>query len=352
MIYKKKGSDFWYYKFKYNGRQVNLSTKQRDKQTALQLENAHRTRLAKGEADLATGDALTLKQFGVDFVKHVQTASAATPSTVNFYTRMFAKLLTFPTMANCRLDRIDENLVEQYTQHRRSTPAQRGDDTMSPAAVNRELATLRKALHLAKRWKKIRGVPKITMLKGEVVREYVLSKDLEQTYLEACPDPLRDAGALMLETGLRDGEALNLKWSDVVLEPGAGKKLGYVQIRKGKGKNAKRSVSLTERANRILSERKQNAVNDLVFPGDSLKKPFRVDSLGHQHKRVREALDLPEEFVPHSLRHTALTRLGEAGADAFTIMKIAGHSSITVSQRYVHPSNDAMEAAFQKLRCA
>lgn len=44
-----------------------------------------------------------------------------------------------------------------------------------------------------------------------------------------------------------------------------------------------------------------------------------------------------------------LTRLGEAGADAFTIMKIAGHSSVTVSQRYVHPTPEAVERAFQRL---
>jgi hypothetical protein len=44
-----------------------------------------------------------------------------------------------------------------------------------------------------------------------------------------------------------------------------------------------------------------------------------------------------------------LTRLGEAGADAFTIMKIAGHSSVTVSQRYVHPSPDSLERAFERL---
>jgi hypothetical protein len=44
-----------------------------------------------------------------------------------------------------------------------------------------------------------------------------------------------------------------------------------------------------------------------------------------------------------------LTRLGEAGADAFTIMKIAGHSSVTVSQRYVHPTPEGMDRAFDRL---
>lgn len=44
-----------------------------------------------------------------------------------------------------------------------------------------------------------------------------------------------------------------------------------------------------------------------------------------------------------------LTRLGEAGADAFTIMRIAGHSSVTVSQRYVHPTPEGLERAFERL---
>jgi site-specific recombinase XerD len=37
-----------------------------------------------------------------------------------------------------------------------------------------------------------------------------------------------------------------------------------------------------------------------------------------------------------SLRHTILTRLGEVGADAFTLVKIKGYGGVTVSQRYVH----------------
>ncbi len=51
----------------------------------------------------------------------------------------------------------------------------------------------------------------------------------------------------------------------------------------------------------------------------------------------------------HSLRHNMQTRLGLLGLEAFTIMKIAGHSSITVSQRYVHPSPESVERAFEKL---
>ena len=37
------------------------------------------------------------------------------------------------------------------------------------------------------------------------------------------------------------------------------------------------------------------------------------------------------------------------GADAFTIMKLMGHSTVTVSQRYVHPSPEAMESAVTRM---
>ncbi|MGB9084488.1 MAG: tyrosine-type recombinase/integrase, partial [Terriglobales bacterium] len=43
----------------------------------------------------------------------------------------------------------------------------------------------------------------------------------------------------------------------------------------------------------------------------------------------------------------ALTQLAEAGCDVFTLARIAGHSSITITQRYVHPQADAIERAFQ-----
>src|SRR5207244_2474738 len=75
-------------------------------------------------------------------------------------------------------------------------------------------------------------------------------------------------------------------------------------------------------------------------------------AINHAHERVRDLLEMPSEFVPHSFRHSFGTRLGEAGADAFTIMRIMGHSSITVSQRYVHPTSATMENAIMGLERA
>jgi hypothetical protein len=54
--------------------------------------------------------------------------------------------------------------------------------------------------------------------------------------------------------------------------------------------------------------------------------------------------------VPHTLRHTSLTRLGEAAhGDVFALAKIAGHSSITITQRYVHPQAEAINRVFAAL---
>ena len=55
-------------------------------------------------------------------------------------------------------------------------------------------------------------------------------------------------------------------------------------------------------------------------------------------------------FVLYALRHTFLTRLGEAGSDAWTLARIAGHFSISMSARYLHPSQDAVMNIFSRLR--
>jgi len=54
-------------------------------------------------------------------------------------------------------------------------------------------------------------------------------------------------------------------------------------------------------------------------------------------------------FVLYSLRHTFLTCLGQSGCDVWTVARIAGHSSISISARYVHPLKDAVLAAVERL---
>ena len=146
---------------------------------------------------------------------------------------------------------------------------------------------------------------------------------------------------------MRLGEALALKWTDIELDAANGKKLGYLFVREGKSKNARRHVSLTSRAQEMLVNRSLESKSEYVFANDR-GKPYLVTSLDHLHKKLRDDLQLPNDCVIHSLRHTFLTRFGEAGADAFTIKKVAGHSSVTISERYIHPTPEGQERAFER----
>lgn len=102
---------------------------------------------------------------------------------------------------------------------------------MSTVSVNRELATPRRLLHPAHGWKHVNRVPRIGLLRGEKMREFVLGFPQEELYLDAAPQPLQDVAMLMLDTGLRPGEAVSLEWPDVDVKLAEGAKYGHVRIR-------------------------------------------------------------------------------------------------------------------------
>jgi len=344
----KRGNVYWYH-FLFNGEHVQRSTKQGNPRTARQIEAAHRTALAKGEVGIEERKAAPMfADLAKRFLAHVEARHENKPQTVQFYAAKLNRLLEYAPIAAARLDRIDEGVVEGYVVARRVS--------VGPATVNRELATLRRMLRLAHEWKEIQRVPRIRLLTGERVRDFVLSRKQEEIYLAACPQPLHDIAVLMLVTGLRIGEALHLEWADVTLVPVNGARFGFLRVREGKSKNARRVIPLTDRAAAMLRERMESKATQFVFANRE-GKPYLGTSINHLHRNVccpkiegkRRAI-FPADFVMHSLRHTMLTRLGESGVDAFTIMRIAGHSSIVVSQRYIHPTPEAVERAFERLQ--
>ena len=78
---------------------------------------------------------------------------------------------------------------------------------------------------------------------------------------------------------------------------------------------------------------------------------FRNANAAIRERNQREHTQ-EEELIPwvlYSFRHTFLTRLGQSGCDAWTLARIAGHSSIGISSRYVHPSLDAVSDAMSRL---
>lgn len=74
---------------------------------------------------------------------------------------------------------------------------------------------------------------------------------------------------------------------------------------------------------------------------EQLRKDDWPDAAQTAGKLEREYLERPSDviqagwknFQPYRLRHTAFTLLANAGCDPFTLARIAGHSSITITQR-------------------
>src|SRR5581483_877424 len=89
-------------------------------------------------------------------------------------------------------------------------------------------------------------------------------------------------------------------------------------------------------------------LNGWVWPSQTKSGHWEQSTPKKRHcKAIKDSKVRP--FVIYSARHTFLTRLGESGCDAWTLARIAGHSNISVSMRYVHPSESAVTNAMHQL---
>jgi hypothetical protein len=83
-------------------------------------------------------------------------------------------------------------------------------------------------------------------------------------------------------------------------------------------------------------------------PSWTQHRRLSIYTLEDEHNRVRQAHKAPG--VRDTLAPTYLRRPAWRGrTDGFTIMRAMGHSTVTVSQKYVHPTPEAMERAFEPL---
>jgi integrase len=338
----------WWSRIIVNGVEHQFSTKARNKNAARAIEAAKRTDIAKGLVGLS---APTLTTFATRFINSLPGRVAK--ETVLFYVRHFKPLLAFPEMCDCRLDRINPAVVQNFVQWRRQS--------VSVTTVNHNLRTLRRALHLAEEWEVIRKVPKVKLLPGETQRDFVLTDEAIEKF-STQPILIRKLVPFLVDTGLRRSEVCALTWDAVNLP------LHSIEIRKGKTKYSRRRIPLTKRAEQILLEVKAGlhwapAPDHLVGQQSHVitvptspyvfvlrgRDRMTGDWLSHEFLRARRRLKLPNTCVLHSTRHTFCTRLGERGADAFAIQRLAGHSSIVISQRYVHPAAARLDAAIALL---
>jgi len=302
----------------WSGELIRESTKQGNDKVARKMESAHRTRLAEGLVGIRERKpAPFLRNFlEAEFHPYVETTHRAKPGTVEYYKDGITMLLK-SDMASLRLDQITDQNAQQFASRLKHLSASR---------INCGLRTLRRALRLAVDWGKLQAKPKIQLAKGERMRERVVTDSKLKVYLAACPQPWRDAATIIRGSGACPGEVFALRWPNVLLN-GHG---GLMQITDGKTKFRKRVLPMVPEVYAVLKDRWEAAgrpSEGWIFPSDSQEGHFNKDTAKDQHSKALRDSGV-KSFEPYCLRHTALTRLAGSGCDAFTLMRIAGHSNI------------------------
>jgi len=148
--------------------------------------------------------------------------------------------------------------------------------------------------------------------------------------------------------GLRESEALQIRWKDVDLQEG----FIWVMHDPDKGQRTKNGCSrkavLTPEIRNALQEwAVEVPENEWVFPAP--------DGPSVHQRRIKRALSLaykkagidPNGAPAHNLRHCFGTALAEKGCSAATIQVLMGHSEIRTSSRYLHPGFEAAMNEFE-----
>jgi integrase len=151
--------------------------------------------------------------------------------------------------------------------------------------------------------------------------------------------PAREAELdLALYTGMRKGEQLTLKWSDVDLANGTARVCGKTGVR---------PVHLNESAKRALVqlERQEGARTTFVSP-DTKNTDQKEWPRWFQKCITKAGID---NFHFHDLRHTFASRLAMAGADLLSLARLLGHSKVTQTEKYAHLSPSHVRDAVERI---
>jgi len=151
---------------------------------------------------------------------------------------------------------------------------------------------------------------------------------------------------VLIDTGMRPEVCYRLRWETIMWVNG---RHGTLQITHGKTKAARRLLPMSARVRAILEARwfdQKKPIEGWVWPAETKSDHMEPSGVKKQHRNAIKVGKV-RPFVLYSLRHTFLTRLGMSGIDVWTFARIAGHSNIRMSERYVHPNDDAVLAAME-----
>lgn len=263
-----------------------------------------------------------------------------------------------PFFGDMPLSRLSTFDVERYKKHRSEQPVMKShakgkeptykDGGPSAGTTNRELAVLSQLLNKAVEWGWIDHKPaKINRMKEEEGRIIYLTSEQVQTMLACAREDqnpqVHPFVAIGVETSMRMMEILSIRREHVDLN----RRMIYLPT----AKSGSREQPITANLARFLE-----GYMETLPPGTPWLFPSPSSVSGHTvnirdpYRRVAKAAGLdPEQVVRHTLRHTAITHLVQAGVDLPTVKRISGHKTLAMVERYAHANGNHIQSAMDKL---
>lgn len=189
-------------------------------------------------------------------------------------------------------------------------------------------------------------------------KKEALTIDVQRKFLEAARDQsYENQYRFVLQTGLRTGELVGLKWDDIDFKNKTltisrtmeyRYKVGEWRIGPPKSESGYRTVPLTDEAIRILKAQKEKNSKIKVIPMEWADQvflcrkgePVKNSTYDTALFKICDKVGI-KRFSMHVLRHTFATRCIEAGMMPKTLQKILGHSNIGITMNlYVHITED------------
>lgn len=274
-----------------------------------------------------------------------------------------------PMIGRHRLDKLTRSHVQQMLNAKTN-------EGLSARTVQYIRAVLRVALNDAIRWDLItRNVAALAEAPRQSREEVTpLTADQIRTlFKEVADDRLEGLYVIAGTLGLRKGECMGLRWSDVDLE-GRSMTLrkqiqrigGKEQLVDLKTERSRRTLPLPDSVVKALRRRREREQQDITLAGDrwrgdewglvfpsTIGTPLNGSNILQQLRRHLEHAGLPEECDFKALRHTAATTLAMQGVPVRTTMAILGHTQMaTTSDIYSHVIEESVRSAVDSVELA
>lgn len=236
------------------------------------------------------------------------------------------------------------------------------DEDYKTSTIYQTRITLYNMLEFAKENDVIRNNPCKKSVKSEMgkpsEKKLALTKEEQKQFLEGAKDTsYENQYKFILQTGLRTGELIALRWKNVDFKKRTltidssmeyRYSVGEWRVGEPKSKSGYRTIPLTEEAIKILKDQKEKNKNIKVIPMEFSEyiflcrkgTPVKNSTYDTYLFKICDKVGM-KRFSMHVLRHTFATRCIEAGMKPKTLQMLLGHSNIGITMNlYVHTTEE------------